>query len=71
MLKNGSKIILKEQSKVYKKVYKNNLFNKRSSLCSASISVVGNTLRFLPPLTITKGEIDEGFNSLSLAVSSL
>jgi len=30
-----------------------------------------NTLRFLPPLTITKGEIDEGFNSLSLAVSSL
>jgi len=30
-----------------------------------------NTLRFLPPLTISKGEIDEGFNSLSLAVSSL
>jgi len=30
-----------------------------------------NTLRFLPPLTISKGEIDEGFNSLSRAVSSL
>ncbi len=30
-----------------------------------------NTLRFLPPLTITKGEIDEGFNSLTRAVSSL
>ena len=28
-----------------------------------------NTLRFLPPLTISKGEIDEGFNSLSRAVS--
>ncbi len=30
-----------------------------------------NTLRFLPPLTITKEEIDEGFNSLNHAVSSL
>ena len=30
-----------------------------------------NTLRFLPPLTITKEEIDEGFNSLNRAVSSL
>ena len=30
-----------------------------------------NTLRFLPPLTITKEEIDEGFKSLSDAVSSL
>ena len=30
-----------------------------------------NTLRFLPPLTITKGEIDEGFKNLELAVSSL
>ena len=30
-----------------------------------------NTLRFLPPLTITKEEIDEGFEALSLAVSSL
>ncbi|MDQ7045679.1 MAG: acetylornithine transaminase [Sulfurimonas sp.] len=30
-----------------------------------------NTLRFLPPLTITKGEIDEGFNSLNNALSSL
>lgn len=29
-----------------------------------------NTLRFLPPLTITKEEIDEGFNSLNRAVSS-
>ncbi|MCK4874501.1 MAG: aminotransferase class III-fold pyridoxal phosphate-dependent enzyme [Sulfurimonas sp.] len=30
-----------------------------------------NTLRFLPPLTITKEEIDEGFKSLTNAVSSL
>ena len=30
-----------------------------------------NTLRFLPPLTIIKEEIDEGFNSLNRAVSSL
>ena len=30
-----------------------------------------NTLRFLPPLTITKEEIDAGFKALALAVSSL
>ncbi len=30
-----------------------------------------NTLRFLPPLTITKEEIDEGFKSLSTAVASI
>ena len=30
-----------------------------------------NTLRFLPPLTITKEEIDEGFTSLRSAISSL
>ena len=30
-----------------------------------------NTLRFLPPLTITKEEINEGFEALSNAVSSL
>ena len=30
-----------------------------------------NTLRFLPPLTITKGEIDEGFTSLNNALNSL
>jgi len=30
-----------------------------------------NTLRFLPPLTITKEEIDEGFNSLNRALNSL
>ena len=30
-----------------------------------------NTLRFLPPLTITKEDIDEGFNSLSRAVSTI
>ena len=30
-----------------------------------------NTLRFLPPLTITKEEINEGFEALSLAISSL
>ncbi len=30
-----------------------------------------NTLRILPPLTITKEEIDEGFKYLSRAVSSL
>ncbi|NPA60140.1 MAG: acetylornithine/succinylornithine family transaminase [Epsilonproteobacteria bacterium] len=30
-----------------------------------------NTLRFLPPLTITKEEIDEGFKALFSAVSSL
>jgi len=30
-----------------------------------------NTLRFLPPLTITKEEIDEGFKALSSAVSGL
>ncbi len=30
-----------------------------------------NTLRFLPPLTITKEEIDEGFNALESAVSAL
>jgi acetylornithine aminotransferase len=30
-----------------------------------------NTLRFLPPLTITKEEIDEGFKALTNAVSTL
>ncbi len=30
-----------------------------------------NTLRFLPPLTITKDEIDEGFDRLAQAVASL
>ncbi|MDF1874537.1 acetylornithine transaminase [Sulfurimonas sp. SAG-AH-194-I05] len=30
-----------------------------------------NTLRFLPPLTITQEEIDEGFKSLQSAISSL
>jgi len=30
-----------------------------------------NTLRFLPPLTITKEEIDEGFNALSTAMSNI
>ncbi len=30
-----------------------------------------NTLRFLPPLTITKDEIDEGFERLAQAVASL
>ena len=30
-----------------------------------------NTLRFLPPLTITKEEMDEGFKSLNRAISSL
>jgi acetylornithine aminotransferase len=30
-----------------------------------------NTLRFLPPLTITKEEIDEGFKSLESAVSGI
>jgi len=30
-----------------------------------------NTLRFLPPLTITKEEIDEGFKALNSAMSSL
>jgi len=30
-----------------------------------------NTLRFLPPLTITKEEIDEGFKALSIAVAGL
>lgn len=30
-----------------------------------------NTLRFLPPLTITKGEIDEGFVRLEKAMASL
>ena len=30
-----------------------------------------NTLRFLPPLTITKEEIDEGFNSLNRAISAI
>lgn len=30
-----------------------------------------NTLRFLPPLTISKKEIDEGFKNLNRAVSSL
>jgi len=30
-----------------------------------------NTLRFLPPLTITKEEIDEGFKALTAAVSGL
>jgi len=30
-----------------------------------------NTLRFLPPLTITKEEIDEGFNSLNRAISTI
>jgi acetylornithine aminotransferase len=30
-----------------------------------------NTLRFLPPLTITKEEIDEGFNSLNTAMATL
>ena len=30
-----------------------------------------NTLRFLPPLTITKEEINEGFNALNSAISTL
>ena len=30
-----------------------------------------NTLRFLPPLTITKEEIDEGFVRLNNAISKL
>ncbi|WP_455755814.1 acetylornithine transaminase [Sulfurimonas sp.] len=30
-----------------------------------------NTLRFLPPLTITKEEIDEGFKSLESAISNI
>jgi len=30
-----------------------------------------NTLRFLPPLTITKEEIDEGFKNLKSAISSI
>ena len=30
-----------------------------------------NTLRFLPPLTITKEEIDEGFKSLSTAIADI
>jgi acetylornithine aminotransferase len=30
-----------------------------------------NTLRFLPPLTITKEEIDEGFKALSTAITSI
>ncbi len=30
-----------------------------------------NTLRLLPPLTITKGEIDEGFSRLNRAIASL
>ncbi len=30
-----------------------------------------NTLRFLPPLTITKEEIDEGFKSLESAINSI
>ena len=30
-----------------------------------------NTLRFLPPLTITKEEMDEGFTSLNRAISSI
>ncbi len=30
-----------------------------------------NTLRLLPPLTITKGEMDEGFNRLNRAIASL
>jgi len=30
-----------------------------------------NTLRFLPPLTISKEEIDEGFDSLNRAISTL
>jgi acetylornithine aminotransferase len=30
-----------------------------------------NTLRFLPPLTITKEEIDEGFKSLNIATSTI
>jgi len=30
-----------------------------------------NTLRFLPPLTITKEEIDEGFKALNSAISNL
>jgi len=30
-----------------------------------------NTLRFLPPLTITKEEIDEGFKALNIAIASL
>jgi acetylornithine aminotransferase len=29
------------------------------------------TLRFLPPLTITKDEIDEGFRRLNSAVASI
>ncbi|MCJ7766313.1 MAG: aminotransferase class III-fold pyridoxal phosphate-dependent enzyme, partial [Thiovulaceae bacterium] len=30
-----------------------------------------NTLRFLPPLTITKEEMDEGFKRLETAIGTL
>lgn len=39
--------------------------------CVMVLKAGRNTLRFLPPLTITKEEIDEGFKLLNRAVSSL
>jgi len=50
------------------------LANIMSSAKDNSVMVLRagrNTLRFLPPLTITKKEIDEGFESLSSAVSTI
>lgn len=48
-----------------------NLINKARE-CGVIVLKAGkNTLRFLPPLTITKEEIDEGFTSLNNAIASL
>ena len=50
---------------------KNNLYDRINIVDIVLKSIVKNTLRFLPPLTISKEEIDEGFTSLNRAMSSL
>jgi len=49
----------------------NNIINKARESGVMVLKAGKNTLRLLPPLTITKEEIDEGFKSLESAINSL
>jgi len=49
----------------------NNIINSARDNGVMLLKAGRNTLRFLPPLTITKEEIDEGFKALSRAVSGI
>ncbi|MEA3497539.1 MAG: aspartate aminotransferase family protein [Campylobacterota bacterium] len=48
-----------------------NIINESFSEGLLVLKAGKNTLRFLPPLTITKGEIDEGFKRLEMAVAKV